>query len=141
MPTMNIDDQEKLERIITQHLANDPWRTGIDDKIAILSNSQSELHVGQQAIIEAIERNTSLTKDVLEVAAAFRKVGLWSRIAATFVKTKAEWSLKAGSWTSFHVIRPIGFAAAGFVAIWQAWVQIPWSDLSRAISAFFWKYF
>jgi len=136
---MTPEDKARFESIITQHLARDLWCQGIDEKVGILSKSQSELHNGQLAIIQAIEQNTSLTKDILEVAAAFRKVGLWSRIAASFVKTKATWSLKAGSWTSFHVIRPIGFAAAGFVAIWQAWVQIPWSDLMKAISAFFWR--
>ena len=138
---MTTEDQEKFEQIVTLHLARDPWRKGIDNKISILSKSQSELHIGQQAIIEAIQQNTELTKDLLDLAAAFRKVGIWSRFVASFVKTKAEWSLKAGSWTSFHVIRPIGFAAAGFVAIWQAWVQIPWADLMRAIDAFFWRHF
>ena len=139
---MTSNDQESLKSIITEHLASDPWRTSVDEKIGILSNSQSELHIGQQAILTAIATISSQLQDVAEVVAvvaAFRKVGLWSRLAASFVKTKAEWSLKAGSWTSFHVIRPIGFAAAGFVAIWQAYVQIPWSDLMRAISAFFWR--
>jgi len=139
---MTPDDHESLKSIITEHLASDPWRTSVDEKIGILSNSQSELHVGQQAILTAIATISSQLQDVAEVVAvvaALRKVGIWSRIAASFVRTKAEWSLKAGSWTSFHVIRPIGFAAAGFVAIWQAYVQIPWSDLMRAISAFFWR--
>lgn len=119
------------------------WRARIDtdmglfrDQLGFVAKTLSQSNEKIDKLIAKVDENTGLTKDVLDVAAAFRKVGIWSRFVASFVAKKAEWSLKAGRWTSFHIIRPIGFAAAGFVAIWQAWVQIPWHDLMRALENF-----
>lgn len=133
----------KIIKVDTLEQDKAEWRMRIDGDISELRNQLgfvartiSESNKKIDALIVKVDENTNLTKDVLHVAAAFRKVGMWSRFAAKFVATKAEWSLKVGRWISFRIIRPIGFAAAGFVAIWQAWVQIPWRNLGEAIQAY-----
>ena len=122
---------DKLERDISE----------LRTQICFVAKAVSESTQKIDALIIKVDENTGLTKDILHVAAAFRKVGMWSRFAAKFVATKAEWSMKAGRWISFRIIRPIGFAAAGVVAIWQAWVQIPWRNLESALEAFLRSHF
>jgi len=106
---MNADDQEKLERIITQHLARDPWRSNVDEKIGILSKSQSELHVGQQAIIAAIKQNTVITEDVAEIV----------NLAKSFFRFWG-WVGRKGS----MIAKPIGIIAAAATAVWVVVYQL-----------------
>jgi hypothetical protein len=120
------------------------WRESIDNHIIrfdqaldLITGAQSQTNRRLDDVITELRRNTDLTKDVLAVASVARKVGLWSRMVASFAKTKAIWSAKAARWLSFNIIRPVGFAAAGFVAIWQAYVQIPWHELMLAIKRYF----
>ena len=106
---MNADDQEKLERIITQHLSRDPWRKSNDEKISILSKSQSELHVGQQAIIEAVKHNTIITEDVAEIV----------NMAKSFFRFWG-WIGRKGS----MIAKPIGIIAATGTAVWIVVYQL-----------------
>jgi len=135
----------KAERIQAEHMATEmekrQWAirmedevrdvqdrlTSLDSKVQIIADSQSQTNNLIRTLVKQVEENTALTKDVLAVANVARKVGLFGRLVGSFVSAKAVIGAKMARWLSFNVIRPIGFAAAGVVAIYTAYLQLPWA--------------
>lgn len=54
--------------------SEDAWRHSIDEKIKVLAASHSELRAGLSSLLDLVEHNTKLTKDIadiVETATAF----------------------------------------------------------------------
>ena len=106
---MKTKEQLEFEQTVAKQLNDDPWRTSIDEKVSVLARSQSELHQGQQQIMEAVRQNTVLTEDVAEIV----------NLAKSFFRFWG-WVGRKGA----LVARPVGIIAAACTAVWVVIYQL-----------------